>query len=147
MAILLLAACASGGTRWQPSLVSQVPDSTWVRFHDAVGQTSASGFALDWQRGRPRVIVDRDTLLIPEASALEARLKEKRGHAIFGTITGWALGAAISYATCAPPKKYCGEEDPTPLLGTLLGAWVGSRVKTDWWVRVQWDTPSPHGER
>jgi hypothetical protein len=84
-----------------------------------------------------------DTVIVPDGSALEVRLREKARHPTAGAIIGWALGVAISYAACPPPKKYCGEEDPTPLLAAGLGALIGDRVKTDWWVRVRWDTPSP----
>lgn len=84
-----------------------------------------------------------DTVTVPEQSTLEVRLKEKATHATAGAIIGWALGVAISYATCPSPKRYCGEEDPTPLLATGLGALLGSRVRTDWWVVVHWEPPAP----
>jgi hypothetical protein len=80
-----------------------------------------------------------DTVVVPDGSILDVRLNEKAGHSTAGAIVGWALGIAVSYAACPPPKKYCGEEDPTPLLGIGLGALMGSRIKTDSWVRVQWD--------
>ena len=137
-AALLNAACASGNAiRWQPSFSSQVPDSTPVRFAAPVGSVPIYGLALDWQIGRPRVMTARgDTIAVPEESRLEVRLKEKARHTTAGVIIGWAVGAAISYATCPSPKRYCGEEDPTPLLAVGLGALIGSRIKTDWWVVV-----------
>ena len=140
--LLLASSCASGGVKWRPSLVSHVPDSTWVRFARQNGDSSIMGRAMDWQRGRPRVITAvGDTVAVPNGSALEVRLNEKAGHTTAGIIAGWAVGVTISYATCPPPKKYCGEQDPTPALAAGLGALIGSRVKSDQWVRVRWDAP------
>lgn len=137
---ILLEGCAGGAIRWQPSLASQVPDSTSVRFVSRDGQSPVSGVALDWERGWPRVITARgDTIMVPDGSALEVRLREKANHTTAGTVIGWAIGVGISYAACPPPRRYCGEEDPTPLLAGGLGALIGSRVKTDWWVSVRWD--------
>jgi hypothetical protein len=82
-----------------------------------------------------------DTVAVPHGSTLEVRLNEKAGHTTAGVVGGWALGVAVSYATCPPPKRYCGEQDPTPALAMGLGALIGSRVKTDQWVRVGWDAP------
>jgi hypothetical protein len=141
---LVLTACSNGTTRWHPSFASQVPDSTPVRFVASESERQVAGLALDWERGRLRVVTSRgDTVLVPRGSELQVRLKEKASHPLFGAVIGWALGVAVSYATCPPPKRYCGEEDPSPLLGVGLGGLVGSCVKTDWWVGVQWDTASP----
>jgi hypothetical protein len=143
-ALLLLSACAGATTRWQPSLASQVPDSTPVRFAPHAGEPRITGLAVDWERGQLRVITERgNTVIVPDGAAIEVRLREKARHPTAGAIIGWAFGVAISYAACPPPKKYCGEEDPTPLLAAGLGALIGDRVKTDWWVRVRWDTSSP----
>jgi len=140
---LSMAACAGSSIRWQPSFSSQVPDSATVRFTVHAGEAPIAGSALDWQLGHPRVVTVRgDTVRIPERSALEVRLKEKATHATAGAIIGWALSVAISYAACPPPKRYCGEEDPTPLIATGLGVLIGSRIRTDWWVAVQW-APAP----
>jgi hypothetical protein len=137
---LVLAACSNGTTRWHPSFVSQVQDSTRVRFVPAENERRISGLALDWDRGRPRVITGGgDTVVVPLGSTVEVRLREKAGHPVFGAAVGWALGVAVSYATCPAPKRYCGEEDPSPLLGVGLGALVGNKIKTDWWVGVRWD--------
>jgi hypothetical protein len=140
--LLLVSSCASGGVKWRPSLASHVPDSTWVRFAGHSGDSAIMGRAIDWQRGRLRVITaGGDTVAVPHGSTLEVRLNEKAGHTTAGIIAGWALGVTVSYATCPPPKKYCGEQDPTPALAAGLGALIGSRVKTDQWVRVRWDVP------
>lgn len=141
---LVLSACSNGTTRWHPSFASQVPDGTPVRFGAGENGRRVTGLALDWERAPLRVVTSRgDTVVVPRGSALEVRLKEKASHPAIGAVIGWALGVAVSYATCPSPKRYCGEEDPSPLLGTGLGALVGSRVKTDWWVGVRWNTASP----
>lgn len=143
-ALFALSACAGGAMRWQPSLVSQVPDSTPVRFAPSRNEPRVAGLALDWQRGRPKLVTERgDTVVIPDTSVLEVRLREKASHPTAGAIIGWAVGVGVSYITCPAPKRYCGEEDPTPLLAAGLGALIGSKVKTDWWVGVRWDAPTP----
>jgi hypothetical protein len=87
------------------------------------------------------VTASGDTIVVPEGATLEVRLKEKATHEKAGGVIGWALGVAISYAACPPPRRYCGEEDPTPLLGTGLGGLIGWLAKTDRWVQVRWDPP------
>ena len=140
--MLCLTACASGAVRWQPSFASQVPDSTPVRFVVARNEPAIQGRAADWQLGRPKLITERgDTVENPTSATLEVRLKNRVGHPVAGAIAAWAVGVGISYATCPPPKKYCGEEDPTPLLAAGLGALIGSRIKTDKWVEVRWGEP------
>jgi hypothetical protein len=141
VATLALAACSNGTTRWHPSLASQVPDSTPVRFVPGENERQITGLALDWEPGRPRVITrEGHTVVVPKGSVLEVRLTEKASHPVFGAVIGWAVGVGVSYATCPSPKRYCGEEDPRPLLGAGLGALIGSRVKTDWWVGVRRDS-------
>jgi hypothetical protein len=72
---VFLSACASATIRWQPSLVSQVPDSTPVRFSAAQHEPPVRGRAVDWQRGRPRLITQRgDTVVVPASATLEVCL-------------------------------------------------------------------------
>jgi hypothetical protein len=52
-ALLLLSACAGATTRWQPSLASQVPDSTPVRFAPRAGEPRITGLAVDWDTVAP----------------------------------------------------------------------------------------------
>lgn len=141
--LLFVAACGRRATlEWRPSLVSQVPDSTPVRISVGPERTTTQGLAWDWQRGRPRVITARrDTVLVPDNAILRVRLRKKSGHAIEGLFIGWAVGVGVSYAQCPEPKRYCGEQDPTPVLGAGLGALVGSAIRTYHWVRVRRDQP------
>ena len=98
------------------------------------------GKAIGWEAGRLRMVnAAGDTIAVPDSALLEVKLKEKEGHPLMGGIIGVAAGIVATYATCPPPKKYCGEQNPTPLLGAALGALVGSWFKTDKWVTVSRD--------
>jgi hypothetical protein len=135
-----LAACNRATFRWQPSLVSQVPDSTPVRFYLGRHDPVTSGRALGWQRRSPRVVTARgDTVVVPPGAMLDVRLNRKAGHPVAGAIIGGIIGVGIEYANCPEPKTYCGEEDPTELLVAGLGAIIGNLIKTDHWIRVRWD--------
>jgi hypothetical protein len=139
---LVVAACGGATFRWRPSLSSQVPDSTPVRFVTQRSEPRVTGRALDWERRRPRLITLRgDTVLVPEGARLEVRLKEKTTRAVAGAVVGFVVGVGVMYSTCAAPRRYCGEQDPTPMLAAGLGALVGSRIKADQWIRVRWNVP------
>ena len=143
-AALLSSACGAGTVRWHPSLASQVPDSTPVRFTPVESERKVAGLAFQWAGGRPRVITSSgDTVVVPQGSTLDVRLREKASHPTFGAVVGYALGIATGLMTCRAPKQYCGEENPLPLAAAGIGALIGARVKTDWWVSVRWDTASP----
>ena len=106
----------------------------------AVTRSAAS--AVNWMSGDPRLLTPRgDTLTIPADARLDVRLRQKSGHGVAGAVVGLLAGVAVSYAYCPPPKDYCGEEDPTPLLGASLGAVVGSLFKSYPWVQVRRDGP------
>ena len=139
-ALLLLAACNRATFRWQPSLVSQVPDSTPVRFSAEPQGEPTRGRALDWQRGAPKLITAHgDTVVVPAGTTLGVRLNRKAGHPVAGAIMGAIIGVIVEYANCPEPKEYCGEEDPTELFAAGLGALIGNLIRTDHWVRVRWD--------
>ena len=135
-----IAGCGGATFRWHPSLVSQVPDSTPVRFGVQRNTRRVLGRALDWQHGRPRVITARgDTVVVPDTATLEVRLKNKANRAVAGAVVGYIVGVGVSYGLCPPPKTTCGEQDPTPVWSAGLGALIGSAFKKDHWVRVRWD--------
>jgi hypothetical protein len=136
---VLLTACHGATYRWQPTLVSQVPDSMTVRFRAPNESKSVTGRSLGWQTTEPRVITPRgDTLVVPDASRMSVKAKGKTGHPLAGAVVGWAIGVGISLATCDEPRTHCGEQDPTPLLSAGLGALIGATIRTDRWVRVMW---------
>jgi hypothetical protein len=136
IATAALGACASVQTAPRPAWLGEVPDGATVRVTVEHNRPTL-GRALGWSGGNPRVVTGaHDTIPVALGAKLELRLPDKAGHPWFGAITGWSVGVAISYGFCPPPKQNCGEEDPTPLLTTLLGAWAGSRVKTTQWVSI-----------
>jgi len=138
LVILLASGCTRATFRWRPSVTSQVPDSTPVRFYVARGQPRVSGRAFDWQRGSPRVITPRgDTVTVPDTALIQVRLKDKGNHAVLGAIVGIVAGVGLSYAACGDIS--CGPGDRRPVFIGGLGALVGSRFKADSWVRVRWD--------
>jgi hypothetical protein len=141
--LVLLAACSTRATMlWKPSVVSQVPDSTPVRYRVDSNTPMVRGLALDWTRRTPRLMTALgDTVSIPESARLEVRLRQKSGHPITGAVVGYVAGVITSYAYCPPPKTHCGEQDPTPLLGAALGAWVGSWFRSYPWVQVRRESP------
>ena len=136
--LVLVTACMPPRPTTIPRRVTDVRDSSVVRFSPGPGQPFTYGQALDWAGATPRILTSRgDTLPVPLDARLEVRLPERRAHPVAGVVIGWAIGVVVSYASCPPPKRYCGEEDPTPLLGAAIGWLVGRRVLTDWWVVVR----------
>ena len=132
--------------RWQPSIVSQVPDNTPVRFtlpsasREIRGATTV-GRSLGWQSNAARLVTSRgDTVLIPRAATLAARLKNKTGHPVAGAIVGAVIGVGVEIANCRSENlSICGEENPTELLFAGAGALIGALIKTEKWIRVRWE--------
>ena len=136
---LLLTACHGATYRWQPTLVSQVPDSMAVQFRPPNESRSVVGRSLGWRTIAPRVITPRgDTLVVPNASKMSVKAKGKIGHPLAGAVVGWAVGTGVMVAHCGKLMSYCGEQDPTPLLSAGLGALLGATIRTDRWVRLRW---------
>ena len=135
--LLHLAACSRATVGWQPSLVSQVPDSMPVRFAATSDTPIVSGRALDWQRGSPRVITARgDTVTVPHGAVASVRLPGSVRHAGAGAIIGAVIGIGASLPACS--DKVCEGGSPYQLLGAVGGALIGYAIKTDNWVRVTW---------
>ena len=137
LALLSLGACTR--TIWRPSLVSHVPDGTEARFRVGTDYVMV-GRAVGWTAATPRLVSPSgDTIVIPSGARLEVRVKDPDRHTKAGAILGYVVGVAVMYATCAD-KKYCGEQNPTALLGLLAGGIVGHFV-ADYWVPVAWTAP------
>ena len=142
VALVPLTGCTRATMLWRPSYVSQVPDGTPARYRVDSHAPIVRGLAVNWMSGDPRLLTPRgDTLTIPPGARLDVQLRQKSGHGVAGAVVGFLAGVAVSYAYCPPPKDYCGEEDPTPLLGASLGAVVGSLFKSYPWVQVRRDGP------
>ena len=139
--LVATAACNRQAFRWQPSLVSQVPDGAPVRFGVEQGRPRMSGRSLGWQALTPRVVTARgDTLTVPTGALTEVRLKNKTNHALIGAIFGYVVGFGVAYANCPSSSQGCSDQSLTPHLIASAGALIGSMFKTDHWVRVRWDT-------
>ena len=143
VSMLLLTACAPAVITWRPSVVSQVPDNTPVRFdRPGSGEKPTRGVAMGWQSGQPRVISQRgDTVLIPDGARLQVRLKKKSNNAPTIGLVGFVVGVGIVYHRCQDKGRSCGEGDPTPLLASTVGALIGSTIRSYPWVTVKRDAP------
>ena len=96
-----------------------------------------NGSALGWDRGHPSIVLQNgDTAAVPTGAQLEVKLRQKKAHPYSGAAIGWAASVAVMLANCGG-QKYCGEENPIPLLGTVIGWFAGRAVRTDWWVVVR----------
>lgn len=141
----VLGACA-GRMRvgWHPNVVSDVPDSTLVRFSTVERKERSVGRAVGWQRGSPALVTTSgDTLAIPADARFEVYLDKRGDHSVKGGIVGYAVAVALMLASCnsrGVSGGVCGEQDPTPILGAMLGGFIGFVIKKERWVRVARDT-------
>ena len=120
-----------------PTTMAQVRDGSSVRFKSDPAGNVVHGLALGWDRVRPSlVLATGDTIAVPSDARLEVKLPQKKAHPFAGAAIGWAIGVPLTYASCEN-KRYCGEQNPIPLLATAAGWLVGRAVKTDWWVVVR----------
>ena len=138
-AILLLAGCTRASIGWHPSLVSQVPDGSPVRFTPLSHTGTVVGRSLDWQRGAPRVVTSRgDTLVVPHEAVMSLQLPGKIRHAGAGAVIGAIAGIVASLGPCSETR--CEDGNPDQLVGAAAGALLGYAIRTDHWVRVRWDS-------
>jgi hypothetical protein len=136
--LVFLAASGCTRTLWRPSLVTHVEDGKEVRYRVTPnGGTAVVGRAVDWWRGTPRLVTSQgDTVVIPTGARIEAKVDHPDNHAKGGAVLGWLVAGVAMYARCGG-EKYCGEQDPTPLIGIVLGGIIGSLIKEDW-VPIAW---------
>ena len=52
-------------------------------------------------------------------------------HTNFGAVVGYVAGIFAALSTCGT-ESYCGEDNPAPLLGAIVGAFVGHFITDDW---------------
>jgi hypothetical protein len=140
-ALIVLVGCNRATFTWHPSLVSQVPDGTPVRFSPERRDRPTVGRSLDWQRGVPKLLTTLgDTVVVPRGAWTMVRLNRKAGHPVSGAIIGAIVGVGVEIANCPSRWELCGEENPTELLFAGLGALIGAQIKTEHWIRVRWST-------
>ena len=131
-ALLFLGACGVS-VKWRPWLVTQVPDGTEVRYRERSNASTARlGRALGWSSGTPRLVTSRgDTIAIPPGAVLEVHVDNPDRHTNFVAVVGYVAGILATFSLCGT-ESYCGEESPAPLLGAIVGAFVGHFMTEDW---------------
>ena len=142
-ALLLFAAPGCTRILFRPTLVTQVPDGREVRYRATPnGSTAVVGRALDWEKGTPRLVTTRgDTIAIPNGAHIEFKVDHPSNHAKAGAVVGYLVAIIVMQTNCNRQNiQYCGEEDPTPLLGILAGGIIGSLMTEDW-VPISWTKP------
>lgn len=113
-----------------------IADGARVRARDPVTGTSHVGAALGWHTPRPRLVTARgDTLALDPSQRTWASAGRTARRTWQGAVVGWGAGVAAVLADCGLART-CGEQNPLPLLGTVLGAVVGRQLKRERWTRV-----------
>ncbi len=135
---------------WHPNVVSDVPDSTMVRFSTPESRKKIFGMSAGWQRGTPALVsIMGDTVMIPQNATMEVFRDHKGNLAVWGGIIGYLIGTVHTIATCPPERDLgvCGESGEAAL-SLLAGGLIGWAIKTERWIRVARDTlPAPRGNR
>jgi hypothetical protein len=142
-ALLCLAATGCTRIEFRPRLVTQIPDGREVRYRiQPNGSTAVVGRALGWASGTPRIVTSRgDTVIVPAGARIEFKVDHPDSHAKAGGVVGWLLAIAAMQANCIKQDiKYCGEQDPTPVLGAFIGGVIGSLMREPW-ISIEWDAP------
>jgi hypothetical protein len=140
-ALLILAATGCTRVLFRPTIVTQVPDGMEVRYRVTPSRSEAVvGRALGWMSGTPRLVTSRgDTIVIPNGARLEFKVDHPSNHAKAGAVLGYLISLIVMQINCNRQHiQYCGEQDPTPLLGILVGGIIGSFITKDW-VPITWN--------
>lgn len=124
---------ARHGRPWCPAAV---PDGARVRAVDAAARRTHAGTALGWATSAPRLVTTRgDTLPLGPDHALsvsEGRAARRKWQ---GALVGWLGGVAAVVGDCGLART-CGEQNPLPLLGAVLGGVVGNQLRRERWTRA-----------
>lgn len=121
----------------RPPCPSAIPDGSRVRADRPDTRDRVTGRALGWGTTTPRIITrGNDTIVIDatrrrDASAGRVARSRKRG-----AIAGLLAGALVISIDCIGESSSCGEQNPIPLLGALIGTGIGHFVKHEQWVRL-----------
>jgi len=131
-ALLSVSACG-GSVKWRPWIVTQVPDRTEVWYREKANASTAHvGRAVGWSNGTPRLVTSRgDTIAIPTGAHLEVHVDNPDRHTNFGAVVGYVAGILTIFGTCGT-ESTCGEQNPAPLLGAIVGAISGHFLVEDW---------------
>lgn len=124
---------ARRGRPWCPAAV---PDGARVRAFDAAARRTRAGTALGWATAAPRLVTaNGDTLPLGPDHALsvsEGRTARRKWQ---GALVGWLGGVAAVVGDCGLART-CGEQNPLPLLGAVVGGVVGNQLRRERWVRA-----------
>ena len=121
------------GPRWCPAAVR---DGTRVRAYDDDDRRWQIGTALGWATPEPRLVTARGDTISVAARRLLAVSEGRTGRrTLQGGIVGWLAGVATVIADCGTAST-CGEQNPLPLLGGVIGVAVGSRLRQERWTRT-----------
>jgi hypothetical protein len=137
--LVCVGACSTTRVLWRPTQANDVPDGTQVRFLARSANEPTFGRAVGWASSTPRLISARgDTIVIPYGARIDVRVQHPDRHTNAGAIIGYVFGTLTILADCGG-EKYCGEQDPRALLGSIAGAIIGHFIADDW-IRVGWST-------
>ena len=108
-----------------------------ARERDTAGtRTTHVGTALAWGTPAPRLITaSGDTLPLNATHQVWVSGGRTARRTAHGALIGWAAGVATVVADCGLASP-CGEQNPVPLLGILLGGAIGHKFRTERWTRV-----------
>jgi hypothetical protein len=138
VALLSAVGCSPTRILWRPTQVSEVPDGTPVRFLARPAIDPTFGRAVGWASSSPRLVTFRgDTIAIPVGARVDVKVANPDRHTNAGAILGYIAGTLSIAANCRG-RKYCGEQDPSAMLGAIVGGIMGHFIADDW-VRVGWN--------
>lgn len=117
-----------------------------ARERDREGRrTTHVGTALAWGTPAPRLVtVEGDTLPLNATHRVWVSGGRTARRTARGALIGWAAGVAAVVADCGLASP-CGEQNPVPLLGVLIGGAIGHKFRTERWTRVPAVTSSTCG--
>ena len=117
-----------------------------ARERDREGRrTTHVGTALAWGTPAPRLVTaGGDTLPLNATQQVWVSGGRTARRTARGALIGWAAGVAAVVADCGLAAS-CGEQNPVPLLGILIGGAIGHKFRTERWTRVPAVTSSTCG--
>jgi len=131
---------ARQGRYWCPAVV---PDGARVRAFDPDVRRTHTGTALGWATPAPRVVTTRgDTVALAARhtrAVSDGRTARRKWQ---GVLVGWLGGVTAVVADCGLART-CGEQNPLPLLGAVLGGVVGNQLRRERWIRATDDACPP----
>ena len=127
------AAPARRGRVWCPAAVT---DGARVRAFDRDARRTHTGTALGWATPAPRLVTaGGDTLALAARHERSVSLGRTGRRKWQGVLVGWLTGVGTVVADCGLAST-CGEQNPLPLVGAVLGGVVGNQLRRERWARA-----------